>query len=40
VQLISIELSSDAKTATYHFLVNHVLKIYEVELLDKGGIRC
>jgi hypothetical protein len=39
VQLISIELSSDAKTATYRFLINHVLTIYQVELLDSGGIR-
>ena len=39
MQLISIELSSDAKSATYRFLVNHVLKIYEAELLDRGGIR-
>ncbi|MFS2033522.1 hypothetical protein ACEN8I_05795 [Polaromonas sp. CT11-55] len=39
MQLISIELSSDVKTATYRFLINHVLAIYRVELLDSGGIR-
>lgn len=39
MQLISIELSSDAKTATYRVLIDQVLTVHQVELLDSGGIR-